>query len=68
MSCSGTYWSFIQRQAVYTGVCDLRPLIVSGGRERTLNGYAGPLARAGVRLEQTFDLPLETTALVAGPV
>jgi hypothetical protein len=45
---------------------DLHLLIVSGGRERTLDGYAGLLAKAGLRLEETIDLPLETTALVAG--
>ena len=38
-------------QAVYTGMWDLHLLIVSGGGERTLNGCAGLLARAGVRLE-----------------
>ncbi|MGH2942175.1 MAG: methyltransferase [Solirubrobacteraceae bacterium] len=47
---------------------DLHLLIVSGGRERTLDGYAGLLTEAGLRLEQTIDLPLETTALVARPV
>jgi O-methyltransferase domain/Dimerisation domain len=46
---------------------DLHLLVVSGGRERTLDGYAGLLAKAGLSLERTIDLPLETTALVAGP-
>lgn len=43
---------------------DLHLLIVSGGRERTLEEYRGLLARAGLRLDRAVELPLEATALV----
>jgi hypothetical protein len=46
---------------------DLHLLIVSGGRERTHDGYARVLERAGLRLDETVELPLETTALIARP-
>jgi hypothetical protein len=46
---------------------DLHLMIVSGGRERTLDGYAGLLEKVGLRLERTIDLPLEATALIAAP-
>jgi O-methyltransferase domain len=46
---------------------DLHLLIVSGGRERTHEGYARVLSRAGLRLDETIELPLETTALIARP-
>jgi hypothetical protein len=46
---------------------DLHLLMAAGGRGRTLGGYRDVLAAAGLRLETTHPLALETTLLVAAP-
>ncbi|WP_431032185.1 methyltransferase [Streptomyces sp. P6-2-1] len=47
---------------------DLHLLMAAGGRERTLDGYRSVLHAAGLRLESTHALSLETTLLVAAPL
>lgn len=44
---------------------DLHLLTITGGRERTLDGYRSVLNSAGLRLEVVHSLALETSLLVA---
>jgi len=46
---------------------DLHLLVMAGGRERSLDGYAALLERADLRLEAVRPLALETSLLVAAP-
>jgi hypothetical protein len=46
---------------------DLHLLVMTGGRERSLDGYAALLERSGLRLEAVRSLALETSLLVAAP-
>jgi hypothetical protein len=46
---------------------DLHLLMISGGAERTLAGYASIVDKAGLRIERIIDLPLEMSILVAAP-
>lgn len=46
---------------------DLHLLMMAGGRERTLQGYASILDGAGLHVESVHELALETSLLVAAP-
>lgn len=46
---------------------DLHLLMMAGGRERTLAGYESILDQAGLCIESTHELALETSLLVAAP-
>ncbi|GAA4415443.1 methyltransferase [Actinokineospora soli] len=52
---------------VLPSLWDLHLLMTNGGRHRTLDRFRGMLSRAGLEIERTADLPMETTAIVARP-
>jgi hypothetical protein len=46
---------------------DLHLLMTTGGRHRSLDHLRDLLDRAGLEIERSADLPVETTALIAAP-
>ncbi|GAA2801716.1 methyltransferase [Saccharopolyspora taberi] len=46
---------------------DVHLMVINGGRQRIFTGVEQLVERAGFRLAETVDLPLETTALVLEP-
>ncbi|HEX2315138.1 MAG TPA: methyltransferase [Thermomonospora sp.] len=63
----------LERVAVDDGSAPLAALwdmhlhVVNGGRQRTMAELEPLIAKAGLRLERTATLPMETTALVLAP-
>ncbi|WP_017621991.1 methyltransferase [Nocardiopsis chromatogenes] len=52
---------------VLPSLWDLHLLMTTGGAHRTLGGLTALLERAGLYVERTAGLPMETTAVIAAP-
>jgi hypothetical protein len=56
-----------ENPTVLPALWDLHLLLTTGGEHRTLNRITTLLRKAGLEIEQTAELPMETTAVVAAP-
>ncbi|WPP32532.1 methyltransferase [Streptomyces sp. CL7] len=56
-----------ENPTVLPALWDLHLLVTTGGEHRTLDRITRLLDRAGLSVERTADLPMETTALIVAP-